>query len=424
MDAGITQIADDSDLLAPGVYFEEVVPRRDAAFRTGVPVFVGFVDEGAPGPKCRNLRIVSASRGCRAVLLTAWREFSHCVGRAVADGYLDYAVRGFFENGGSRCVVVSVPASGDRVTQLKWLFNESSLLDDLEEVDLVCVPDLMREEIRHSPDLLLGLQLDVLDHCRRMGNRFAILDSGLIDRPDSDAFRHTGLEYDRQQTPVTDSAVLREGAVYQPWIRVRPLPRHHREAPWVPASGHVAGVYARTDAATGVHKAPANEVAEGALDLKFELTDAEQARLNEIGINCLRSFPGRGIRVWGARTLTPLPNWKYVNVRRLFVTLVRWCGESFDDLVFENYLPALWDRVRERVESYCLRLLQQGALKGRNPGEAFFVKCDAELNPPESRAAGQVICEIGLAPVVPAEFVIVRITQSAAGITAVMPGTT
>jgi hypothetical protein len=210
-----------------------------------------------------------------------------------------------------------------------------------------------------------------------------------------------------------------DGALYFPWIRVAPLP--DSDCCVVPPCGHIAGIYARTDAQIGVHKAPANAVVEGALDVQTQLTDADQSQLNEAGVNCIRSFPGRGIRVWGARTLSGLPNWRYVNVRRLFLTLVRWIEHNTYDLVFEPNGPPLWDRVRDRLGAYCYDLFQRGALKGLRPAEAFFVKCDAETNPFEVRAAGQLICDIGLAPVMPAEFIIVRITQSTAGTTVTLP---
>lgn len=413
---------DESGPLAPGVYFQELALQHKRDAETGVPVFVGFVKPDMAPVPCRRPRLGAGSDRCRVATLTAWKEFSTCVGQAAGRSFLDYAVRGFFENGGDLCVVVALPETSNPARELKRLFAEGSLLEDLDEVDLVCVPDLMRENIRSNPNLVLELQLDVLNYCRRMGDRFAILDSGLTEPPEADAFWHTGLEYDPAQLPVTDAQLLMGGAVYFPWIKVRPLPHRQQETgAWVPPCGHVAGIYARTDAAFGVHKAPANEEVEGALDLQAKIGDQLQIRLNQVGVNCLRSFPGRGIRVWGARTLYLQPDWKYVNVRRLFLTLVRWLERNFHDLVFECYEPELWDRVRERIEAYCFQLFQQGALKGRSRSEAYFVKCDAELNTLEVREAGQVICEIGLAPVVPAEFVIVRITQSAAGITAIMP---
>src|SRR5262249_47074291 len=172
-----------------------------------------------------------------------------------------------------------------------------------------------------------------------------------------------------------------------------------------------AGIYARVDARIGVHKPPANEIIEGTIDLERDLDDEDQSLLNEVGVNCLRAFPGRGIRVWGARTLSGLPEWRYVNVRRLFTTLVRWIARSCQDLVFDAYPPALWEGIRGRLNSYCYTLFQKGALKGDAPAEAYYVKCDAETNPPEEREQGRVISEVGLAPVMPAEFIVVRITH-------------
>jgi uncharacterized protein len=168
------------------------------------------------------------------------------------------------------------------------------------------------------------------------------------------------------------------------------------------------------DARVGVHKAPANEILEGTIDLERELNDDDQSLLNEVGVNCLRAFPGRGIRAMGARTLSGRPEWRYVNVRRLFTTLVRWIDRTCRDLVFESYTPALWEAIRGRLNSYCYTLFQNGALKGLNPEEAFYVKCDSETNPLEEREGGRVISEVGLAPVIPAEFIVVRITHSGA----------
>jgi uncharacterized protein len=183
----------------------------------------------------------------------------------------------------------------------------------------------------------------------------------------------------------------------------------------VPPCGHIAGIYARTDARIGFHKAPANEVVEGVLDLQPNITSELQSQLNDVGVNCIRSFGRRGIRVMGARTLSGHRDWRYVNVRRIFLTLVRWIEHNMNDLVFEPNGPPLWDRVRDRLGGYCYELFARGALKGRDPAEAFFVKCDAEVNPLEVREAGQLICEVGLAPLTPAEFIVVRISQSVAG---------
>jgi len=335
----------------------------------------------------------------------------------VPGGFLEYAVRGFFANGGASCVVFSLrePEPTRRFSALAQLFRQGGRLEDIADIDLVCVPDIVMEGSR---DRVFELQRQVLEHCQRMGDRFALLDT--LPMVNGAHGTRTELSLSIQQAiEHWQELVPTGGALYFPWIRVAPLPGSDRFT--VPPCGHVAGIYARTDAQIGVHKAPANAIVEGALDLETQLTNENQSRLNEAGVNCIRSFPGRGIRVWGARTLSGLPNWRYVNVRRLFLTLVRWIEHNTYDLVFEPNGPPLWDRVRDRLGSYCYTLFQRGALKGRGPAEAFFVKCDAETNPLEVREAGQLICEVGLAPIMPAEFVVVRITQSAAGTTATIP---
>jgi phage tail sheath protein FI len=306
---------------------------------------------------------------------------------------------------------------------LKNLFTKDErglrgFLEDIEDADLVCVPDIMMADVRGSQETVFELQQCVLEYCKDMGDRFAILD--VLPRGDGEQAWSTPVGMEDVEKDI-EHAIRHwqelprtEGALYFPWIK-------DRTGVWVPPCGHVAGIYARTDAQIGVHKAPANEIVEGAMDLATQLTDEQQSRLNDAGVNCLRSFPGRGIRVWGARTLSGQPNWRYVNVRRLFLTLVRWIEHNMNDLVFDSNGPPLWDRVRDRLGSHCSELFQRGALKGRSPDEAFFVKCNAETNPLAVREAGQLICEVGLAVVTPAEFVVVRITQSAAGATATIP---
>ena len=183
----------------------------------------------------------------------------------------------------------------------------------------------------------------------------------------------------------------------------------------IPPSGHVAGLWCRTDGTRGVHKAPANEVVRGAIDLELNITKAEHDLLNPEGINCIRSFPGRGIRIWGARTLSSDPEWRYINVRRLFNFVAESIMEGTQWSVFEPNDERLWSTLRINASSFLRRVWRDGALFGASPDQAFFVKCDAETNPPEVIEAGQVICEIGIAPVKPAEFVIFRLSQYSAG---------
>jgi hypothetical protein len=202
-------------------------------------------------------------------------------------------------------------------------------------------------------------------------------------------------------------------ALYWPWIKVfDPLAG---QAVFVPPSGHMAGIWARNDDTRGVHKAPANEVVRGVIALEIQITKGEHDQLNPSGINCIRSFPGRGIRVWGARTISSDASWRYLNVRRLFNYVEESILEGTQWVVFEPNDQRLWGRVNRTITSFLLRVWRDGALFGATPQDAFFVKVDAENNPPEVRDAGQLVVEIGIAPVKPAEFVIFRIAQFSGG---------
>jgi phage tail sheath protein FI len=180
---------------------------------------------------------------------------------------------------------------------------------------------------------------------------------------------------------------------------------------FVPPGGSVAGVWARNDDTRGVHKAPANEVIRGAMALELNITKGEHDQLNPDAINCIRSFPGQGIRIWGARILTSDPEWRYLNVRRLFNFVESSILGGTNWVVFEPNDPKLWDSVTRTVTMFLRRVWRDGALFGQTQAEAFFVKCDAENNPPENRDAGILTVEIGIAPVKPAEFVVFRISQ-------------
>jgi phage tail sheath protein FI len=175
----------------------------------------------------------------------------------------------------------------------------------------------------------------------------------------------------------------------------------------------MAGVWARNDSERGVWKAPANEVVRGVISLPINLTNSEQGVLNPNGVNCLRVFAGRGIRVWGARTLSSDASWRYLSVRRLFNMVEKSIERGTQWAVFEPNDTMLWGKMRRDINSFLRTLWRQGALFGNTPEQAFFVKCDAENNPQETRDLGQLIIDIGSAPVKPAEFVIFRIGQYA-----------
>ncbi|MUN61962.1 phage tail sheath family protein [Kocuria sediminis] len=278
-------------------------------------------------------------------------------------------------------------------------------LEAVDEVTMVAVPDLIAayEQGAIDGETLKAVQLALIAHCELMGDRMAI-----IDPP-------PGLNAQRiKEWRVNDAGYdSKYAALYWPRLKVLdPSEGIHR---FVPPSGHVAGVWARNDDTRGVHKAPANEVIRGVTSLETNITSAEQELLNPIGVNCVRSFPGRGIRVWGARTLSSDAAWRYVNVRRLFNYLEESILQGTQWAVFEPNDPALWARIRRTISAFLTNEWRKGALFGTTPGEAFFVKCDAETNPAEGIDAGQVVCQVGVAPVKPAEFVVFQLSQFSGG---------
>jgi uncharacterized protein len=201
--------------------------------------------------------------------------------------------------------------------------------------------------------------------------------------------------------------------LYWPWIKV--FDPATRATQYVPPSGHVAGIWGRNDDTRGVHKAPANEVVAGATDLEVHINRREHDDLNPAGINVIRAFPGRGILVWGARTLADDTAWRYVNVRRLFNYVESSILAGTQWVVFEPNDYDLWQRIKRTVSAFLLGLWRDGALFGATPAQAYYVKCDEETNTPESIEAGYVVIEVGIAPVKPAEFVVFRIAQLPSG---------
>jgi len=273
----------------------------------------------------------------------------------------------------------------------------------VDEITMVCMPDLMTFAGNGDDAQLRDLQGKMIAHCEGAGDRMAILDAPPNLRPQD------LLDW-RMNTAGYDSKFA---TLYYPWLEVmdplagRPI--------LVPPCGHLAGLWTRTDSTRGVHKAPANEVVLGVNGLAFQVTGEEQGGLNKAGINCIRSFPGRGIRVWGARTLSSDPEWRYLSVRRLFNYVSESIMEGTQWAVFEPNDERLWLQLRIAAGNFLTRTWRGGALFGATPDQAFFVKCDAETNPPDVVEAGQVVVEVGIAPVTPAEFVIFRISQYSAG---------
>lgn len=334
-------------------------------------------------------------------LCTNFGEFKKFFGdfsTDVGQRNLAHAVYGFFNNGGTRCYVVRAAAD----TGIAAALDKFAAID---EIAIVAAPGLTTDAIRSA----------IVTHGKQTTqDRFAILDSAEMVE--------TGGNLDLTLLDPSNSAnVLPDNsdyaAFYFPWIQVFD-PATKIQNPvgegliYVPPSGHVAGIYARVDTNRGVHKAPANEPVFGALGLKYNLSKAQQDGLNPQGVNCIRDLNGN-IRVWGARTIGGNANgeWKYVNVRRLFLFLRESIDEGTQWVVFEPNDPSLWAKITRNVTAFLTNVWRSGALFGNTPQQAFYVKCNAETNPPEVRDAGQVVTEIGVAIVKPAEFVIFRLSQ-------------
>jgi phage tail sheath protein FI len=256
-----------------------------------------------------------------------------------------------------------------------------------DQVSIMAVPGIV------DPNVQLGL----IAHCENMKNRFAVLDVPKDAKKVDDVLKHRDM-YD------SDYA-----AMYHPWLEVfDPLDKKNA---FLPPSGAMMGIYARTDTERGVFKAPANEVLRGVVGLSALYGKGEQDILNPKGVNLIRNFVGQGIRVWGARTCSSNAMWKYVNVRRLFIFLEESIRNNTNWVVFEPNEELLWTRVRRTIEVFLTGVWRTGALAGTTASEAFFVDIGRNTMSQDDVDNGRLICVIGVAPVKPAEFVIFRITQ-------------
>lgn len=376
------------DYLIPDIYVEEVPagPRPIQAVGTRTAGFIG------EAPKA------DAFRG-QARAINNWSQFMRdFVAEDSKSTALSNAVFGFFVNGGSRCFVVNVGRRGDVAKGLTALEPE-------DEIAIVAAPGYTDPASYDA----------VIAHCEKLQDRVAILDAppevtdiGLLTKVATTG----GGEGGGLRPRASDGGYA---AFYFPAITIRDA--LNGELVDAPPSGHVAGIWARTDASRGVHKAPANEIVRGALNVTYRLTREDQGVLNPVGVNCIRYFPREGIRVWGARTLADAASeWRYLNVRRLFNMIEESIAEATRWIVFEPNDRELWKSIKRDIGAFLTRVWRDGALMGRTAGDAFFVKCDEETNPPEVIDAGMVVAIIGVAPVKPAEFVIFRISQHAGGV--------
>ncbi len=373
----------------PGVYREEIFLKAQPELPTGVPGFVGFAEPIGKADVIFNQPVAFHRKD----------EFDARF-KSLPGSYLTDAVAGFFLNGGIYCYVALAEPIPDRAAALTTAIES---LAPVTGLDLLAVPDAMT--LRGADGLpdasaIIRVQGEMLKQAEKNGGRLAILDS----------LPGAGVEEVKEQRANALMGMIEpaNGALYFPWLKIaddRLVPPFRL----VPPCGHVAGIFARSDARAGVYKAPANEEILGALDLEVAVNNHIQEQLNPEGINCLRAFPGRGIRVWGARTISRDPNWRYVNVRRIFLTLQRWIDVNMAWANFEPNTPRLWVRIAREMGAYLEKIWRAGGLAGQTIQEAFYVKCDAETNPVEARDTGRVVTEVGLAPTLPGEFILVRI---------------
>jgi hypothetical protein len=300
-------------------------------------------------------------------------------------------------------------------------------LEAVDEIGLVAIPDLAdgvspvwlgpwgdhltAESIQQfgGSDAYVAGQRQMLRHCRVMGERFAILDAPLEAGSATDPAALLVPDYIES---LAFDPGAHNGALYFPWVRIRALGDHDsREL--VPPCGLVAGVYARTEAREGVHLSPANEPLETVYELQLDLDNAVQRTLNDAGVNCLRVLPGAGIRIWGARTLSRSPTWRYVAVRRTLLAIAREIRHRLGWAVFEPINADLRIGIAMSLRSYFGALFRNNVLAGKTPEEAFFIQCDSETTPNEAWERGEVTAKVGFAPLYPAEFVVVTVTRTA-----------
>ncbi|MGF1487936.1 MAG: phage tail sheath family protein [Prochloraceae cyanobacterium] len=283
---------------------------------------------------------------------------------------------------------------------------------EIDEINMLACPDIMRAYQSNLMNIeqvngIMGLMIDLCEgsingETPNPPNRMVVLDTPPDKIKPQEAVQWLN-QFNRRSM---------FGALYYPWIKVRD-PRNGGKPIAVPPCGHVMGVWSRTDETRGVYKAPANETPRGVVGLAYETNFREQELLNPLGINCIRSFPNRGIKIWGARTLVEpdKTEWRYISVRRLISYVEKSIELGTQWVVFEPNDEDLWGRVTRVVTNFLERLWREGALFGASPEEAFYVKCDRELNTPETVMLGRLYVEIGICPVRPAEFVIFRISQ-------------
>ncbi len=383
-----------TEIHIPGVSIEETHSgvHSIADVSTDVAGFVGFT---ARGPY-------------RAQLVTSMAEFRriYCASRSRDYGFLHLAVAGFFANGGRKAYIARVggrstaPVTaatfiGDRRAK-PYMRRGLAALADIDDISMLALPDVAHPRVRAQSRR--AIVAAAVTQCEALRDRIVIIDPAPGDRDPG------------RSDPAINGISSSYACVYGPWLEVTAT---GGDATALPPCGHVAGLYARNDNQHGVWKAPAGLQADlhGITGLHLRLTETEVEALGDGGVNPIRDFTdtGRGIVVWGARTRSADADWQYVNVRRLVIFIEKSIERGMQWVVFEPNAEALWAKVRAAVTDFLLARWRSGALQGAKPEEAFFVRCDRTTMTLNDIDNGRLICQIGLAPIKPAEFVIIRI---------------
>lgn len=382
----------------PGVFVEEVSggTRPIQAVGTSTAGFVGV----APNARAH----VNEPK-----LITNWSQFvREFCGSGPESTPLAAGVHGFFLNGGSNCFVVNI-GNATSLTGSSGRREGIAALETVDEVAMVAAPGFTDAASHRA----------LLDHASSLGDRFALLDAPADVEDLMDLTRVAGATEGEEgdaglRPPFEDSGY---GAYYFPHILVLDPFNPSGGPVAVAPSGHLAGVYARTDRERGVHKAPANLPIRGALDVTRRVTRGEQALLNPVGVNVIRFFRDAGLLIWGARSIAAASSeYRYINVRRTMNMIKESIEQGTRWVVFEPNDSTLWRSITRDVSAFLTGLWRNGALRGATPEEAFYVKCDAETNPQDVIDRGEVVTEIGVCIVKPAEFIIFRIGQSVDGV--------
>jgi phage tail sheath protein FI len=399
----VTSIEPDADITVSVEAFDGGADAADGP----APFTINLVERGEVVESFPNLTLDGGERNAATVMNATSKKVKVEVKldkKADLSSLLDVLKPGLYPM--EKATPIPVPVQGKSFAGSESARRGINGLAVAEDVTMVVVPDLVTAARKADGSLDLGLwkavQTSLISHCEQHGNRMAVLDAPPGLNPQQ------MIEW-RSETAMYDSAFA---ALYYPWIKVEnPIGVNGDREVFIPPSGHIAGLWARTDESRGVWKAPANDTIRGCLDIERSITQNEQSLLNPIGINCIRPFGTRGIRVWGARTLASDTDWRYINVRRLFNMIETTIMEGTQFAVFEPNDVTLWEGVSRTLTGFLRGLWTAGALFGDSAEQAFYVKCDAETNPPESIDMGKLVVEVGIAPVKPAEFVVFRISQ-------------